>query len=99
VSRRAKVTPDRYAKLAGCMGVSPEEVPRLIQEHAPWNGHEVCDAVIREREAVIYLFRSLGLSLMAQAVENGKHLTMYEKHLKGVSPDPAPAYSTKEDKP
>ncbi len=92
MSRRAKVTPsttperDRYAKLAGCMGVSPEEIPRLIQEHAPWNGSEVCDAVKREREATAYLFRSLGLSLMAQAVEKGEHITMYEKNLKGDLP-------------
>jgi len=32
-----------------------------------------------DRAATAHLFRSLGLSLMAQAVENGEHLKMYRK--------------------
>ncbi len=90
MNRRAKVTlmttpeRDRYAKLADCMGVSPEEVPRLIQEHSPWNGRTICENAVRERDAAAHLFRCLGQSLMAQVVERGDHLAMYDKYLNSL---------------
>ena len=42
-----KISADRYEKLAGCMDCTPEEIPALIQKHAPWNGREACDSEIR----------------------------------------------------
>ena len=34
---------DKYDNLAKCMECSPEEIPRLIQQHAPWNGRDMCN--------------------------------------------------------
>jgi len=34
---------DKYDNLAKCMECSPEEIPRLIQQHAPWNGRDLCN--------------------------------------------------------
>lgn len=42
-----------YAKLAQCMGCAPEEIPGLIQKHAPWSGRPLCDDALRERVAVV----------------------------------------------
>ena len=44
---------DDYTHLARCMGCEPNEVPRLIQQHAPWNGKSACDDALRERAAVV----------------------------------------------
>jgi len=82
----ADIGDDRYDRLAQCMGIRPDEVSAAVQGHAPWNGNGVCDDVARERAAVAHLFRSLGLSLMAQAVENGEHLKMYDANLKENTP-------------
>jgi len=41
---------DRYEKLAGCMACTPEEIPALIQKHAPWNGREACDCVLEKQK-------------------------------------------------
>jgi hypothetical protein len=48
---------DTYSKLAECMGCAPEDVPTLIQQHAPWNGKDVCDDALRERAAVVAWLR------------------------------------------
>ena len=34
---------DNYTELAACMGCEPHEVPRIIQQHAPFNGRDVCE--------------------------------------------------------
>ena len=34
---------DKYDNLAKCMECSPEEIPRLIQQHAPWSGRDMCN--------------------------------------------------------
>lgn len=34
---------DNYTDLARCMDCEPHEVSRLIQQHAPWNGRDLCN--------------------------------------------------------
>jgi hypothetical protein len=34
---------DRYDNLAKRMECTPEEIPALIQQHAPWNGRDMCN--------------------------------------------------------
>jgi hypothetical protein len=34
---------DRYDNLAKRMECSPEEIPALIQQHAPWSGRDMCN--------------------------------------------------------
>ena len=74
---------DNYTDLARCMGCEPHEVSDLIQQHAPWNGREMCEDAMRERLAAARLFRTLGLSLMAEAVERGKHLHLVDEVERG----------------
>ena len=51
-----------------------DEVEKLVRE---------VERLRDERVAAAHLFRSIGLSLMAQAVENGEHLKVYADHNKG----------------
>jgi len=80
---------DRYSKLAECMDCTPESVPRLIQQHAPWNGKAVCDDALRERAAVVKWLRdcdthcrehdgrenavSVTYRIAAESIERGDH--------------------------
>lgn len=75
---------DRYSALAKCMDCTPEEVPTLIQQHAPWNGKAVCDDVLRERAAVVAWLRTVApnaptrrgadeLAWCADRIERGEH--------------------------
>jgi hypothetical protein len=75
---------DNYTRLAWCMECDPNEVSRLIQQHAPWNGKAACDDALRERAAVVAALRRtsnhgpMGLSLVnldsiADAIERGEH--------------------------
>jgi hypothetical protein len=72
---------DNYTRLAWCMECHPNEVSRLIQQHAPWNGKAVCDDALRERAAVVAWLReyeghsSLAslFALMADTIERGEH--------------------------
>jgi hypothetical protein len=50
---------DNYTRLAECMECHPNEVSRLIQQHAPWNGKAACDDALRERAAVVAWLRGL----------------------------------------
>jgi len=34
---------DRYDNLAKRMECTPEEIPALIQQHAPWSGRDMCN--------------------------------------------------------
>lgn len=79
---------DNYTDLARCMGCEPHEVSDLIQQHAPWNGREMCEDAHRERLATARLFRTLGLSFMAEAVERGEHLRLIEEVEKPVEREP-----------
>jgi len=49
---------DNYTRLAWCMECHPNEVSRLIQQHAPWNGKAACDDALRERAAVVAWLRT-----------------------------------------
>jgi hypothetical protein len=69
---------DNYTKLAHCMDCETEDVPRLIQQHAPWNGKLICDDTLR----VVALLREYADSLhpgastaeeIADAIERGEH--------------------------
>jgi hypothetical protein len=68
---------DNYTKLAHCMDCETEDVPRLIQQHAPWNGKLICDdtlrvvAWLREQQAT-GTTRQL-LAGIADAIERGEH--------------------------
>ena len=46
---------DKYEKLARCMECEPEEIPSLIQKHAPWNGREACDSEIQKDKEIARL--------------------------------------------
>jgi hypothetical protein len=46
---------DKYDNLAKCMESSPEEIPRLIQQHAPWNGRDLCNDSIALAAEVVRL--------------------------------------------
>jgi len=69
--------PDRYTNLARCMDCEPEEIPSLIQQHAPWNGRAACNdtlrvvAWLREQQAT-GTARQL-LAAIADAIEQGEH--------------------------
>jgi hypothetical protein len=51
---------DRYDNLAKRMGCTPEEIPALIQQHAPWSGRDMCNdsiALAAEVERLRYLLK------------------------------------------
>lgn len=75
-------TTDRFVGLARAMGCKPEEVSGLVQQHAPWNGRDLCECAINERKAAALLLRNMGVSLLADAVEKGEH----HKLLKETTP-------------
>ena len=76
---------DNYTRLAWCMECHPNEVSRLIQQHAPWNGKAVCDDALRERTAVVEWLRAEAkkpgaspdekhlLSWITRAIKRGEH--------------------------
>ena len=75
---------DCYDGLAKSMGCKPEEVPGLVQQHAPWNGAETCDSTIREREAVLAYLEEMDVSpTVRRAIERGQHLPTREQRLTG----------------
>ncbi len=62
---------DNYTRLAWCMECHPNEVSRLIQQHAPWNGKAACDDALRERAAVVaFLRETLATSETAYASDD-----------------------------
>ena len=74
---------DCYDQLAIHMDCKPEEIPYLIQQHAPWNGRAACHdtlrvvAWLREQQAT-GTERQL-LAAIADAIENGEHRREEEK--------------------
>ena len=46
---------DRYDNLAKRMECTPEEIPALIQQHAPWNGRDMCNDSIALAAEVVRL--------------------------------------------
>jgi len=74
---------DNYTRLAWCMECHPNEVSRLIQQHAPWNGKPACDDALRERAAVVAWLRNeweQGSGMFVEAarrsidcIERGEH--------------------------
>lgn len=76
---------DNYTRLAWCMECHPNEVSRLIQQHAPWNGKAACDDALRERAAVVAWLRERAarrgftvncpdeLAWCADTIERGEH--------------------------
>ncbi len=71
---------DNYTRLAWCMECHPNEVSRLIQQHAPWNGKAACDDALRERAAVVaWLRRAPAPRHYASCIERGEHRREEEK--------------------
>ena len=70
---------DNYEKLARCMDCAPEEIPSLIQQHAPWNGRAVCNDTLRvvewlrEQQVGAPYTESRLLAAIADAIEQGEH--------------------------
>ena len=46
---------DRYDNLAKRMECAPEEIPALIQQHAPWSGRDMCNDSIALAAEVVRL--------------------------------------------
>jgi hypothetical protein len=75
---------DCYDGLARGMGCKPDEVTSLIQQHAPWNGAEMCESTIRERKAVLAFLEEMNVSpSIRHSIERGQHLPTREQRLTG----------------
>jgi hypothetical protein len=73
---------DCYDGLARSMGCKPDEVPGLVQQHAPWNGADVCESTIRERKAVLAFLEEMNVSpSVRHSIERGQHLPTREQRL------------------
>ena len=70
---------DNYTNLARRMECEPEEIPSLIQQHAPWNGRAVCNDTLRvvewlrEQQVGAPYTESRLLAAIADAIERGEH--------------------------
>ena len=65
---------EAYHALARGMDMEPKAIALAVQEHAPWNGHTVCESAMKERLAMATVLRNMGLFIMAKAIEKGEHL-------------------------
>lgn len=64
-----------YDGLAHAMGCRPDEVSDLIQQHAPWNGSEVCESTRAEREAMCeFLLAAKVPAHVVKGIAQGEHL-------------------------
>jgi hypothetical protein len=70
---------DNYEQLARSMDCQPEEIPSLIQQHAPWNGRASCNetlrvvAWLRAQQVGSGYTASQLLAAIADAIERGEH--------------------------
>ena len=64
-----------YDGLAHAMGCRSDEVSDLIQQHAPWNGSEVCESTRAEREAMCeFLLAAKVPTHVVKGIAQGEHL-------------------------
>jgi hypothetical protein len=66
---------DCYDGLARAMGCRPDEVSDLIQQHAPWNGSEICESTRAEREAMCeFLLAAKVPDHIVKGIARGEHI-------------------------